>query len=454
MLSLLAMVLFGQLHHFEFNAISSPQTAGSPFSITVQAYDSGNNPYNYNGYANIYSSWDIPANPQYCDELVQFSGGIWSGTVTVSLAADTLSLICDDRGGHLGTSNVIQVIPNVPALLLSVLPGQTYTPGLSPGRTGSPNTMTAGVAFNTDVYLTDNWFNTVDTVNHTIRYSSTDPFAVQSQMSLVNGAVTLSYAFRTASASQQISFSDITNPSINSDVSSAMVVTPGLYTDLLVILPGETPLPGDTTKTVVNTPGKSGIAEDQYEQENFDVIVYSTDSMWNQVVMSGNQIQLQSHFIFSNPAPQNLTNGQAQFIVNFSETGRVNLFANDNMSGYESDDSYLNILAIVDTSVTTDSFLVYPNPMGIESNTMVFAYYLEYAANITFEIYDPFGNLVVKRDWNAGTENAQAGMNRFLWNGRNDRNVRVASGIYYAIVKAWTHTATIFHKKMKVGVVW
>lgn len=451
MASLITLVLIAQLHHFGFDAISSPQTAGSPFPITITAYDIGGSVYPFSGYARVYSSWDNPVNPQYCDTLVLFSGGTWTGNVPVFLAADTLSLVCDDGGGHTGASNQIQVRANSPARLLSILPGQTYAPGTPLGRTGNAQSQTVGIPFTIFVRVTDNWFNTVDTAQHTVAYRSSDIFAVQAQTDLLNGLATVAYAFRTAASQQRLFLNDVTNTSIRPDTSSSIAVSPNSYARLLILFEGETHVPGDNS---MNSPGKTGVANDYYVNNDFPVIVYGTDTCWNKTQETSGQIKLHSDFLFSDPPAQGLVNGETSFSINFSETGRVILWADDLASGYDSYNNYLNILPVIDTSVVTDSFLVYPNPMGIESNTMVFAYYLQGPANITFEIYDPFGNLVLKRDWQAGTNYAQAGMNRFAWNGRNDKNVRVASGIYYAIIKAWTHTATVFNKKLKVGVVW
>jgi hypothetical protein len=116
--------------------------------------------------------------------------------------------------------------------------------------------------------------------------------------------------------------------------------------------------------------------------------------------------------------------------------------------------NYLDILAYIDTTVVPDSFLAYPNPMGIVGNRMYFAYYLSGSCNVIFAIYDPFGNLVYKEDIVPGSQGAQDGRNTIPWNGRNSEGERVATGLYYAVIKGWTHTATIFEKKIKVGVVW
>ncbi|MCK4252395.1 hypothetical protein KAX97_13180 [candidate division WOR-3 bacterium] len=451
MISLITILLLCQLDHFEFTTISSPQTAGDSFFITINAYDASGVHYDYNGYSRIYTSLDNPLYPQYCDTLVYFNNGTWQGNVTVSLAA-ALSLICDDGGGHTGSSNQFQVLPNSPARLLSVLPGQTHSPGLSSGRTGSPNAQTAGVQFDISIYLTDTWFNTVDTVNHIIGYTSTDSFVQQSQIPLANGTATLPFAFRTAGTQQRLYFNDITQPSITPDTSSWITVSPGAYSKLLIILPGETHEPGDTTTTVVNTPGKTGDPTDQYFGSAFTVMVYATDTMWNKTSVSGNQVQLYSDFLFNNPSPEDLSNGEAQFTVYFNEIGRVLLWAEEN--AIRSNNNYLNILTEIDTTVVPDSFIAYPNPMGIETQNMVFAYSLDQACNVTFAIYDPFGNLVHERKIASGGTGARAGLNRLIWDGDNDEGQRVASGVYYVAIKGWTHTATIFDKKMKVGVVW
>jgi hypothetical protein len=364
-----------------------------------------------------------------------------------------MALICNDYSGHTGQSNNFNVLPNDPATLLSFVPDETHDPGTQTGKLGDVSTQNAGVQFNINIYLTDDWFNLIDTVNHLIDVIPSDQFVPQSQIQLSNGTFTLPFTFRTA-GTQRIYFNDITNPSIKSDTSSSIPVYAGAYESLLVLLPGETHLPGDTTRDDFNTPGKSGEPNDQYAGSAFTVMVYATDSMWNkQTAASGNQVQLYSDFSFNNPSPENLSNGEAQFMVYFAFAGdNQNLWAEDDtISSYR---NYLNILMEIDTTVVPDSFIAYPNPMGIETQSMVFAYYLDSSCNVIIAIYDPFGNLVYQREIAPGGAGARAGLNRWIWYGRNDEGQRVASGAYYVVIKGWTHTATIFHKKMKVGVVW
>ncbi|MBN2620817.1 hypothetical protein JXB22_06970 [candidate division WOR-3 bacterium] len=447
MISLITLVVFAQIHHFDFATIPSPQTAGVPFQITCYARDSlGNLVTSYGEQATIF----VTQKPQYGSIPVTFNSGIWQGNFIATRGDSTYSLTCQDYQAHTGESNQVNFLIGPPNKLLIILPGESLEQGIESGKSGNALAQAAGVSFDAAVYLTDYYSNIIDNRDDSCHLSSSDGFAPSGGFSLNSGQATVPFTFRTASQ-QYLIARDISYPSISRDTSTAITVTSGPYGRLLVILPGETSIGGDTSSI---TPGKLGVPEDQHESQDFMITVYATDTCWNQTYTSGGQVQILSDFQFSNPAPQSLDSGAVIFTLNFTETGRVMLWAEDNATGFESYNNYLNILAVIDTSVTTDSFLVYPNPMGIGTNTMVFAYYLQGPANITFEIYDPFGNLVLKRDWSAGATYAQSGMNRFAWNGRNDKGIRVASGIYYAIVRAWTHTATVFNKKLKVGVVW
>ena len=69
--------------HFGFNPISSPEVAGLPFLVTVQAYDILNNPiavYSQTvALAAMGSSGTISVDPT----TVTFANGVWTGDVTV-----------------------------------------------------------------------------------------------------------------------------------------------------------------------------------------------------------------------------------------------------------------------------------------------------------------------------------------------------------------------------------
>ncbi len=449
MIALFGLIIFSQLDHFGFATIPTPQTAGQAFTITVYAYDASNNIYPYNGPARLFAAPGI----QYGNLDINFTNGTWTGQFTATLA-NTYAINCQDYSTppHTGQSNAVVFNANSPYQLLIIMPGQTYYPGVDSGKIGLASPQTAGIDFYVDIYETDRWSNRVAS-SDSVQVASSDSFAAVKLAQLLNGQVNLPYSIRTAT-SQRLFANNLSNGTIRRDTSSYCSVYPAAYSRLLVILPGESALPGDTTSTIPNTPGKSGLPQDQYEDDTFLVKVYATDSMWNRTSTNNRTIILYSDFSFSNPLPESLVNGETNFIILFTDAGEnQNIWAEDfPVVSYR---TYLNILALIDTSVVTDSFLVYPNPLGIDnSNNMVFAYYLDAPCNIILEIYDPYGNLVHEEEIASGSGGAQAGINRLIWNGRNERGNRVASGIYYAILKGWTHTATVFNRHIKVGVVW
>lgn len=538
---MIAILIIGQLDHFEFATIVSPKVAGDSFSITIYAYDSLNQIVtNYNGHPWVYSS----LGPTYSNKQVSFTNGVCMENVMVTLASN-MALICNNYQGQTGQSNNFDVRSNDPARLLVIVPNQTYEPGTQSGKSGTVSGQTAGTSFVLTLYATDIWYNCIDTINHTVAITSSDPFIPASQTQFTNGMASVPFAFRTA-GSRVIYANDVTNPGLAPDTSSAISVYAGTYAELLVLLPGETHVQGDTSSS---TPGKIGNPDDQYVLEDFTVTVYATDSMWNRTSVTGNAVTLRSNFPGNLPITQNLNNGETQFTVQFSTVDdNQNVWAEDlPISSYM---NYLDIIAratnmaitvdpdtilaggnalvtatvydlagqpidgksviftvvhgngyiydaqpytnssgtatarfgissvyfneldtigitaddnsfygtcyvlVPDSSIIGGNVIAYPNPMGFSSQVMSFTYYLEGPSNIIFEIYDPFGNLVYKDNKSPNENGASRGINILTWDGRNDKGRRVASGLYYVVLKAWTHTATIFNKQIKVGVVW
>ncbi len=550
MINLLTFLLIGQIDHFGFDSITSPKTAGVSFPITIYALNASGQPVPYYGSARIYiSSVSYPVSP---DTIVYFNGNSsWQGSIMVSIAGDNIRLRCEG-GGASGESNSFQVVPNTPYRLISILPGQTYTPGNQSGRMNTPSSQQAGTFFNISIYLTDRWCNQITTASDSILLTSSDGFSKIMGIRLNNGSANFNYAFRTANT-QKVFVYDITSPGIKTDTSSNIYIYPGNYSKLLVLLPGETHLPGDTTLNTNNTPGKSGVALEQYVLEDFPITVYATDSMWNKTSVSGYSIQLAGSSGFSNPSPQNLVNGVANFSANFSSKGDKSIYArdlNNNIFSYDNpltvvqratnfnisvspdtispgEIAYINVtvydrnndpiagkwvgfsvvggngyiikqydsvltntqgvcqsqftatsgyfneldsieiradnyaetttvyVIIPDSSVMEGNIVAYPNPFGkINQPYTRFVYYLHQNCNVIFAIYDAFGNRVHHEDILAGQNGARIGINYLIWDGRNDKGKKVASGVYYVLIKGYLHTNVFLEKHIRVGVIW
>jgi len=93
----------------------------------------------------------------------------------------------------------------------------------------------------------------------------------------------------------------------------------------------------------------------------------------------------------------------------------------------------------VDTagSATIQGFpLNYPNPFDPGSQTTNIGYTLSKPANITVNIFNQVGNLVVKVSASANQDGGRAGYNEITWDGRATSGDYVGNGIYIYLITA------------------
>jgi hypothetical protein len=107
----------GSLHHFAFDPIPSPQTAGEPFSVTITAQDAhGNTVTGYTGTATLTDTTGT-LSPTTSGAFVS---GVWTGSVSVAQAAADVSITAQD--GVAGASNVFEVMSPEPTEYTIFLP--------------------------------------------------------------------------------------------------------------------------------------------------------------------------------------------------------------------------------------------------------------------------------------------------------------------------------------------
>ena len=95
----------GNLSQFVFSTVSSPQSAGKAFSITITAKDSsGSTVTSYTG-TNTLTVTSGTISPT---STTAFASGVWTGQVTLSQAGTGIS-ISTSGGGKSGTSNALTV---------------------------------------------------------------------------------------------------------------------------------------------------------------------------------------------------------------------------------------------------------------------------------------------------------------------------------------------------------
>jgi len=113
----------GEVDHFTWSVIASPQYLNVPVGVTINAWDALNNPVtNFTGAVSLYSTSNSVV-PIVSDN---FTNGIWSGNVAVLNRATNVVLVADDGNGHTGLSNPFDVVPaNMAPVILAQPTNQT-----------------------------------------------------------------------------------------------------------------------------------------------------------------------------------------------------------------------------------------------------------------------------------------------------------------------------------------
>src|SRR5262249_8101378 len=130
------------------------------------------------------------------------------------------------------TSPVISVGAGAFAKLEILTPGETAAPGSGPGKTGTPNTPTAGAPCNVRVNAVDANWNLVNTVTDTVAITSSDANAsLPSNAALVAGTKAFSVTLDTG-GSATVTATDITDGSKGTNTSSSIPVNAGTFVKL------------------------------------------------------------------------------------------------------------------------------------------------------------------------------------------------------------------------------
>jgi hypothetical protein len=109
--------------------------------------------------------------------------------------------------------------------------------------------------------------------------------------------------------------------------------------------------------------------------------------------------------------------------------------------------------ALVDPEKPSGTVTNYPNPFHPDEAPTTIAYKLADPARVTMKIYALTGGLVLKRDFESGTQGGTVGLNEVTWDGRNGNGQLVASGGYILVIEAVRNGETIHTMRRKIGVV-
>ena len=302
------------VHHFAISAVSSPQIAGVPVTVTIRAADSGNNTVpNYAGDVNIAANTGAGS---ITPERVTLANGQWSGTITFRGAGGSVTFTCSDFSApaHTGTSNSFVVSPGPLAGVQVILPGETAAGGTVAGKIGTPTGQSAGNPFTVTLRAVDAFFNLVPGIGHRIGLGSSDSFAIMpAETTLANGQRLVPVRLH-KSGLQRIWATDL-DATVSPDTSAYVNITGGAFAKVLVLAPGEYVAPGTAS-------GRAGTATDQSINYAFTVTALATDAWWNPVTGVSDVVRIGSDDPMATLPPDTpLVNGRADLSVRLARGG-------------------------------------------------------------------------------------------------------------------------------------
>src|SRR5262249_45518777 len=149
------------------------QTAGSSFTVTVNAVDANWNLVTTVGDTVGISSSDSNATLPANAALV---GGTKNFSVTLNTAGNRTVTASDVTDGTKAANTSSSVTANAGsfAKLQLLVPGESAAPGTATGKTGTPTPRAVGTPFNVTVNAVDANWNLVNSVNDTVGITSSD----------------------------------------------------------------------------------------------------------------------------------------------------------------------------------------------------------------------------------------------------------------------------------------
>ena len=199
------------------------QTAGTAFTVTVNAVDNNWNVVNVITDLVGITSSDVNATLPSNAALV---AGTKTFSVTLKTAGTATLTATDISDGSKTASTSPSVTVNAGSFtkLQLLVPGETLAPGTASGKTGTPTTQAEGVAFTVTVNAVDANWNLVNSITDVVHFASSDGAAtLPADAALVAGTRTFSVTYNTAGTAT-LTVSDVTQPSKSSDTSPSTTV--------------------------------------------------------------------------------------------------------------------------------------------------------------------------------------------------------------------------------------
>ena len=292
----------------------SAQTAGVPFSITVNACDD-----TWTRVASVSNAIQVLSSD--ASATLPAPAQLASGTGTFSVtfnASGTFTVFGHDQSDGTipdGASSAVRSL---------VLQGFVFS-------TISQKHFTAGTPENMSIRAVDPQGNTVSGFNGVVQLKETTSFgdgpASPSSITLTNGAWSGGLAALRADETNINRgncnfYAWLSSAAAKNGTSDPFVVHPAAFSRVQVVVPGQSPLPGSPS-------GVSGTPASQGAGRAFTVTVWSTDTYWNPVP-SADQVRVtSSDAAGSTPVSGALVNGSKQFSITLNTVGTQTVSVSD-----------------------------------------------------------------------------------------------------------------------------
>ncbi|MBN2324387.1 MAG: hypothetical protein JXQ30_11680, partial [Spirochaetes bacterium] len=158
----------GNADHFRIvNAIASPQAAGVGFYVRIEARDVGENiDTGYNVAGIVLEDSDGTPNPTFSPAIINFTSGVWEGTVTVTEATPITVRVGQGSGLTVDTAGPITINPG--AISYFTISGE-------PASTIAGHTLADPIPGNITVTAYDQYDNIKTNYTGTIQFRTSDP---------------------------------------------------------------------------------------------------------------------------------------------------------------------------------------------------------------------------------------------------------------------------------------
>ncbi|HKQ20389.1 MAG TPA: FlgD immunoglobulin-like domain containing protein [Candidatus Eisenbacteria bacterium] len=430
------------------------------------------------------------------------------------------------------TSSQVLVVGGSFAKVLILAPGEINAPGTATGRAGTPTDQSINYAFTVTVLATDQWWNPVGGATDVVRITSNDALAVlPPDEAMVDGMAEMQVRLSTGGF-QQISVSDVTNPSRTGSTTQVRAISSGFHLEAAITpstaRAGE---PFNLTVKVTNdagsviqeinsfvtlevrnandqSPGRGALLTTQFQllqgqrtvSETYTysepIIVIARDDAGNAPATSNpititpgqpSAIRLSSnpswvggnkHATITARVVDDFENGVPDQQVDFSllsGTGTISPIDTTTSATGEARCDFLSPrypevdriratsgvllnemdleVAFVDPTQGGGYATNYPNPFHPPSEPTTIAYKLDDNASVTMRIYTQSGSLVKRVVFDKGVAGGMAGLNEYLWDGKNGKGEVVSSGGYVVLIEAQGTGETLHVIRRKIAVV-